>query len=73
MTVRLRVERGDLRLVVMDNGKGLPAETFAPAPPRLGLAGMRERIAALHGEVELEPAAGGGASLTVRLPASHVL
>jgi signal transduction histidine kinase len=73
VTVRLHVDRGDLRLMVTDNGKGLSAATISPTPPRLGLAGMRERIAALHGDVELEPAAGGGASLVIRLPASHAL
>lgn len=73
VTVRLHVNRGDLRLVVLDNGKGLSPVALSTTPPRLGLAGMRERIAALHGDVELEPAAGGGASLTVRLPASHAL
>lgn len=72
VTVRLQVDRGNLRLVVMDNGRGLSAASMEPAQPRLGLAGMRERIAALHGDVELQSVTGGGAALTVRLPATHV-
>jgi signal transduction histidine kinase len=34
----------------------------------MGLAGMRERIGALGGSIELAHDSGGGARLTVRMP-----
>jgi signal transduction histidine kinase len=34
----------------------------------MGLAGMRERFAALGGQVEIESADGGGTRLRIRLP-----
>ena len=59
--VALRIERGDLILTVHDNGiGGLAAEGH-------GLAGMRERVAALGGSVTVDSSK--GTLLTVRLPA----
>lgn len=68
--VRLLVVGDELTLVVRDNGRGFPAPT---APPQdaasFGLSGMKERIGALHGSVEIE--SGHGASVTVRIPVTH--
>jgi signal transduction histidine kinase len=63
--VRLTVRDAELTLLVRDNGRGLPAA----AQPGLttGLAGMRERISAFHGSVELKSLA-PGASLTIKVP-----
>jgi two-component system sensor histidine kinase DegS len=66
VNVRLDVLVDQLTMVVRDNGRGfVPAVASAPASS-LGLAGMRERIAALHGSVTLHSSA--GACVTVRLP-----
>lgn len=77
-SVRLSVSEGQLTLLVRDNGRGLAGgEPTPPASASLGLPGMRERIGALHGSVELESlhdagtAAASGAALTVRLPLRH--
>jgi signal transduction histidine kinase len=66
--VRVTTQDGALALVVRDNGRGFD-EAAADAnrsASSLGLAGMRERIAALHGSVTLSSSQ--GASLTVSVP-----
>lgn len=50
-----------------------PAGTVAPPPPDdggFGLAGMRERVAALGGSIEHGPGPDGGFRVAVRLPVS---
>jgi signal transduction histidine kinase len=70
-SVRVAVAREELRLIVMDNGIGI-AEAGVPMPePSFGLHGMRERIGALAGTVQLEHAS-PGTSLTVTLPLPDV-
>jgi len=59
-----------LELTITDNGRG-PATRSSFAGSGLGLAGMRERVAALSGELKFDRAAGGGTRLCVRLPARH--
>lgn len=61
--IGLRDDGGWLELRVEDDGRG-PGE----AAPGHGLAGMRERLAALGGQLEFGPAASGGAVLRVRVP-----
>ena len=57
-----------VRLTVEDNGVGLgaPAPAFA-----YGLAGMRERVAALGGTLHLGNGSGGGARVVAELPLSN--
>jgi signal transduction histidine kinase len=64
--VTLSVERDAVVLSVVDDGKGIAHS--ATNGTSFGLAGMRERIGALHGSVSLEPAATTGAALKVTLP-----
>jgi signal transduction histidine kinase len=63
--VRVAVSNGELTLEVRDNGRGFPPAVPA-SPSSLGLSGMRERVAAVHGSVSLN--AGAGAAVTIRLP-----
>jgi signal transduction histidine kinase len=64
-------ERGAVTLEVWDDGRGLPpgseSRTFERAG-HMGLAGMRERIAALGGRVDLDSRPGNGLTLSVHLP-----
>ena len=62
--VDLRVERGRLRLLVRDNGRG-----FDPAleTEGNGLASMRRRAAGLGAELLVDSAPGRGATVTLSL------
>ncbi|SDE55251.1 sensor histidine kinase [Pseudonocardia oroxyli] len=62
-TVRITAEPGALRILVEDDGRGA-----AGGPPGNGLAGMRERAAALGGTLVHGPAPGGGFRVEARLP-----
>lgn len=75
--VGLSVVGNELVLVVTDNGRGLPAVAGndlagvqTDAAPSYGLSGMRQRITALHGSMDLQstPPIGTGAALTIRIP-----
>ncbi|HAF54455.1 MAG TPA: histidine kinase [Thauera sp.] len=63
--VRLGVRDDQIEIEVIDNGRGLGEN---PAPGRHGLVGMRERIAELHGELELSQPPHGGLNVRARLP-----
>lgn len=62
--VRLRLEGNMLTVEVRDDGRGIPEGTRAG----IGLTSMRERATELGGACMVEPAAGGGTRLLVRLP-----
>lgn len=70
--VRLELRNGELVLVVDDNGRGFGKAAASPHPSShptasLGLAGMRERIDAVRGSVEIRSLP-QGASVTVKVP-----
>lgn len=65
--VRLGVRDDEIEVEVIDNGRGLGLGEN-PAPGRHGLVGMRERIAELHGELELSSPPEGGLNVRARLP-----
>ncbi|MEO6353456.1 MAG: ATP-binding protein [Burkholderiaceae bacterium] len=58
-----------LELTLADNGCGLSGKASGNAGCGLGLTGMRERVAALQGELSVASMAGGGTCLHARLPA----
>jgi signal transduction histidine kinase len=65
-TVRLTYRESDLTVQVDDDGRGVPAPT--PAGGGQGIVGMRERAAALGGELEAGPRPGGGFRVRATLP-----
>lgn len=79
-TVSLTADRGTIRLVIEDDGRGLGraasvaqfgsgADHAAASTPRgLGLIGMRERAQALSGRFVIENRAEGGTRVIVTLP-----
>jgi PAS domain S-box-containing protein len=76
--VSVIVERpdGEVRLIVEDDGQGFDldeTEMRVRSERRLGLAGIRERVALVGGHVSVESSVGKGTALFVRLPLSGVL
>ncbi|HET6951436.1 MAG TPA: sensor histidine kinase [Acidimicrobiales bacterium] len=69
-TVRVTRHPGELAVQVDDDGRGAEHPPGAPAPgrPGRGLVGMRERAAALGGEVEAGPRPGRGYRVRARFP-----
>jgi ligand-binding sensor domain-containing protein/two-component sensor histidine kinase len=67
VVLELAEEDGELLLRVRDDGAG-----FDPAAPAVGygLLGMRERAAALGGRLFIDSAAGAGAVVEARIPAT---
>jgi signal transduction histidine kinase len=67
--------RDDLvRLIVEDNGKGFPADDGKPPSAgtrRFGLHGMRERLALVHGSLDVESSPGAGSTLFAAIPLEH--
>ena len=68
--VVVTADAGAVALTVSDDGRGLEsggAESLERGG-RMGLAGMRERIGALGGDVRLGPGTGAGLMVAVRVP-----
>jgi signal transduction histidine kinase len=63
--VEVRYGDGELRLIIRDNG---PGPSQAAAPDGHGLLGMRERAAAVRGELRAGAATVGGFLIEARLP-----
>ncbi len=57
-----------LELTLTDNGRGLGGNQASPPGCGLGLVGMRERVAALQGELSISSLPGGGVCVHARLP-----
>jgi len=66
--IRLTVAQDSLRIVIADDGRGLPAELR----PGVGLASMRERAEELGGEFAVESAEGGGVLVVATLPLTKI-
>jgi signal transduction histidine kinase/ligand-binding sensor domain-containing protein len=69
-TVDVREDRGDLELVVRDNGRGFDVgDTMGGATgTSLGLLGMQERVRMLGGEIQIDSTPGAGTLVRVRMP-----
>jgi signal transduction histidine kinase len=65
--VSLRADGGQLILSVADDGCGFDPAAVA-AGEHFGLVGMRERVAALHGTLDIDSAPGEGTRITAHLP-----
>jgi signal transduction histidine kinase len=66
-TVRVSYGDRDLTVQVDDDGRGLMPHRGAPGTGQ-GIVGMRERAAALGGDLQAEPRPGGGFRVRARLP-----
>jgi signal transduction histidine kinase len=69
--VLLECRRDHVLAIVEDDGIGCDVETLLKAPQRqgrLGVIGMQERAALVHGTVEFESTPGVGTTVFIRLP-----
>jgi len=62
--VRLTTDRREARIIVEDNGRGIPPD----ASPHVGWLGMRERVTALGGQLAIGAARGHGVRLDAHIP-----
>jgi PAS domain S-box-containing protein len=67
--VGLHEVNGELELEVRDNGQGFVLESFTGAKA-LGLLGMRERVLAFEGMVDIFSEPGRGTTVRVQMPAA---
>lgn len=65
--IRLAATDGEIRLSVRDDGSGIPRERME-ASGRFGLLGMRDRVQAFGGTLEIQTGAGGGTEVCARIP-----
>ncbi len=75
-SVSVVIERVEntVRVIIEDNGRGFdPAALPSAARDRggLGLAGIRERLALIGGEVEIESSEGAGTTIFARIPLAN--
>jgi PAS domain S-box-containing protein len=69
--LELRSAAAVLELSVADDGRGMALDGEQGVGLSLGILGMRERAAALGGEVAIDSAPGRGTTVTARLPAGR--
>jgi two-component system sensor histidine kinase DegS len=65
--VILEASPGGVVMVVEDDGKGFEPDAVN-TNRRFGLLGMRERLALIHGSLEIETKTGAGTTLLMRAP-----
>ncbi|MBN1341900.1 MAG: PAS domain-containing protein [Phycisphaerae bacterium] len=71
--VRMRLVDDDLWIAVADNGCGFDRANVSPGGSGLGLLGIRERLSALEGRVDVDSAPGRGARITIAVPLRNVI
>jgi PAS domain S-box-containing protein len=67
VTVLLQNTEGRLTMEIRDDGKGITQKEIAD-PTSIGLTGMRERVYALEGTLEIKGVQGKGTTVTVNIP-----
>ena len=68
--VSVRATKKTVYLLIADDGVGFdPASVNGNGKPHLGLQGMKERVALLNGELDIETAPNRGTDIRVRIPA----
>ena len=67
IVVNLKALPDGVSLAIQDNGRGFTADN-TPGRVGHGLMNMRDRAHALHGELTIEPAEGGGTVVRVFMP-----
>ncbi len=68
VTVRVWATHDLLSAQIEDRGRGFDAEAVLAGPQSIGLAGMRERVMLLNGQLTIDSRPGGGTRITAELP-----
>src|ERR1051326_92688 len=69
--VDLRVDGGELRLVIADDGIGIIEHKGATRGQSFGLAGIKERVSTMSGVVRVHSAKGQGTRIEISVPAAQ--
>lgn len=69
--VAISAEASGFRVIVDDDGMGVPEGAVPPAEGGRGLLGMRERAELLGGTLDISPSPRGGLRVTARIPAKE--
>lgn len=67
VTTSLTLEKGNINLMIKDDGKGFDS-TRVKNEKSFGILGMRERVASLNGTFELNSSQGKGTKINVNIP-----
>ena len=70
VTIQLALEDKSIRLSIVDDGKGLPADESV-SPPSLGMVGMRARARQCGGELSVTPAQPSGVRIEAVVPVAE--
>ena len=74
ITIALSYSRAEILLTITDNGIGFDLEKpVGDGQPHYGVAGMRERMARLHGRLEISSTKGSGTTVLARLQRFHLV
>ena len=68
VSLRLKTEDDTLILEIADDGVGFDAARNGDMPGHYGLQGIRERVALMHGTLEIHSQPGKGTRLVVHVP-----
>ncbi|MDP1610789.1 MAG: PAS domain S-box protein [Sulfuritalea sp.] len=68
VSIALRIDDGELRLAIEDNGRGIHTSSGTYFCAGNGLVGMRERVLMFSGRLEVGQSASGGVAIDVHLP-----
>lgn len=66
--IRASIERGEVRLVVEDNGRGFDVHSLPAQGTGIGLKSLRQRVTALGGRLEVSAAPGQGTRIEAFVP-----
>jgi len=72
ISVRLRVEAGQMHLAITDNGAGFDPTLPGAAGKHFGLQVMRQRVARIGGQIAVHSAPGQGTRVEVCVPLSEI-